>query len=287
MAGSEALPLALVALTADDVEGGLALSGEAGWNQTAEDWALFIAQGHALGYRDAAGKLVATAAAIVYGGGFGWISMVLVTPQWRHRGLASMLLEACMQRLQGLQVTPLLDATPAGEPVYRHLGFRAGFAFERWQGCGAPAMGPASVGTEGVRAAGPGDLEAIAALDRAAHGLGRRSLLRSFLGRGDTRAWMPHDGSGFVIARAGSRATQIGPLVAHDDVGAIALLAAVLHAVVGPIFLDVPRRWAELAAWLERNAFGRQRPYARMVLGSGAVPACGDRMFVLAGPEFG
>ena len=66
MAGSEALPLALVALTADDVDGGLALSGEAGWNQTAEDWALFIAQGHAIGFRDAAGTLVATAAMLTW-----------------------------------------------------------------------------------------------------------------------------------------------------------------------------------------------------------------------------
>ncbi len=149
------------------------------------------------------------------------------------------------------------------------------------------ATGPAPVEATGVRAAGARDLDAIAALDQSAHGLGRRSLLRSFLVRGDTRAWMPADGSGFVIVRAGSRATQIGPLVARDVVGAIALLAAALHAVVGPIFLDVPRRWAELAAWLEGSAFSRQRPYVRMVLGSAAVPACGERMFVLAGPEFG
>jgi len=287
MAGSDANPLTLVGLVAGDVDGGLALSGGAGWNQTADDWSLFIEQGHAIGFRTASGTLVATAAAIVYGGGLGWISMVLVAHDWRHRGLASLLLETCVKRLQAMHVTPVLDATPAGEPVYRHLGFRSGFALERWQGFVAPPAVAPPPATDGVRAAGPADLEAIAALDQSANGLSRRSLLQNFFARHDTRAWMPADGSGFLVARAGSRATQLGPLVARDVAGAIALLSAALRALVGPIFLDVPKRWAELATWLEGAGFVRQRPYVRMSLGSAATLECGERSFVLAGPEFG
>ncbi|MEO7010387.1 MAG: GNAT family N-acetyltransferase, partial [Caldimonas sp.] len=111
MAGSEAL--SLVALTRADVAGGLALSAASGWNQTADDWELFIAQGYAIGFRSASGALVATTAAIVYGGALGWISMVLVDAEWRHRGLASLLLEGCVKRLQAAHVMPVLDATPA------------------------------------------------------------------------------------------------------------------------------------------------------------------------------
>jgi predicted GNAT family acetyltransferase len=122
MEGSETL--SLVALTLSDVAGGLLLSTGAGWNQTADDWAFFIGQGQAIGFRNASGVLVATAAALVYGGGFGWISMVLVAPDWRHRGLASRLVDACVQRLRAFGVTPVLDATPAGQPVYRQLGFQ-------------------------------------------------------------------------------------------------------------------------------------------------------------------
>ena len=124
MAVSEALSLG--ALTLADVAGGLALSSGAGWNQTADDWRFFIEQGHAVGFRTPSGTVVATAAAIVYSGGLGWISMVLVAPAWRHRGLASLLVENCIQRLRSAHITPVLDATPAGEPVYRHLGIRAG-----------------------------------------------------------------------------------------------------------------------------------------------------------------
>ena len=284
MAGSDAL--SLVALMRTDVAGGLALSAAAGWNQTAEDWQLFIEQGHAIGFRTASGTLVATAAASVYGGALGWISMALVAPEWRHRGLASLLLESCVKRLQAAHVTPVLDATPAGEPVYRHLDFRSGFELERWQGT-APPGAQASMASEDVRTADPCDLDAIATLDQAASGIGRRALLQAFLARRGTRVWMAGDRSGFVVAREGRIATQIGPLAARDPSGAIALLVTALRAVAGPVFLDVPKRWSELAAWLEQAGFARQRPYLRMSLGSAAPLVCGDRMFVLAGPEFG
>lgn len=306
MAASEAL--SLIALTLADVAGGLALSDAAGWNQTADDWAFIIEHGHAIGFRTASGTWVATAAALVYSGGLGWISMVLVAQEWRHRGLASLLLDGCVKRLRAAHVTPVLDATPAGVPVYRHLGFRAGFDLERWEGSGPlalpvrSAIGGADRERErdadadrdgdnesegGVRVADAADFDLIAALDQAASGVGRRVLLQNFFVRPDTRAWISRDGSGFVLARAGHRATQIGPLAAADPAAALALLAAALRTIAGPVFLDVPKRWAALAAWLEQIGFVRQRPYTRMSLGAAAPLDCGDRLFVLAGPEFG
>jgi len=300
MVTSEALEA--VALAPADVAGGLALSSGAGWNQTADDWSWFIAQGHASGVHADDGRLVATAAAAAYGER-AWISMVLVDPAWRHRAIASRLVERTIGRLQALGVTPVLDATPAGEPVYRRLGFRAGFALERWQGVagsggerGRAAEGPASVTRRSAstvvarvapRSATLPDLEAIAALDRAANGLDRRSLLQAFLARPGTHAWLDAKGTGFVIARAGTRALQIGPLVAADTASAQALLATALAEERGPVFLDVPTRWSALAEALEARRFVRQRPFVRMDLGAPQPSACDDRLFVLAGPEFG
>jgi len=288
MAASEALSLG--SLTLADVAGGLALSSGAGWNQTADDWRFFIEQGHAVGFRTPDGTLVASAAALVYSGGLGWISMVLVAPPWRHRGLASLLVENCIRRLQAAHITPVLDATPAGAPVYRHLGFRAGFDLERWEGLGAAANDavPADAAAAAdVRRADASDLGAIAALDQAANGIGRRTLLQNLLVRHGTCAWIARDGSGFVVARAGHRAMQVGPLVASGAAGALELLGAALQALTGPVFLDVPTRWGELAERLEQLSFKHQRPYVRMSLGAAARLECGDRVFVLAGPEFG
>jgi GNAT superfamily N-acetyltransferase len=282
MVASEVLDAA--ALVPGDIAGGLALSTGAGWNQTADDWAWFIAQGHASGLRSDDGRLVATAAAAVYGDR-AWISMVLVDPAWRHRGLASRLMARTIARLRGLGVTPVLDATPAGEAVYRQLGFRAGFGLERWQGVAGPAASAAADAAQ--RPATAADLDTLAALDRAANGLDRRGLLQSFLARPGTRAWLAADGSGFVIARTGTRALQIGPLVARDADAAQALLATALKELNGPVFLDVPTRGSALAVALEARGFARQRPFVRMDLGAPQAIACDDRLFVLAGPEFG
>src|SRR5437879_9602930 len=83
-----------------DIFSALALSDEAGWNQVAEDWALFIDRGRTIGLFDSDGRLIATAAVLPYDNGFGWISMVLVTAAWRHRGLARHLMQECIAVLQ-------------------------------------------------------------------------------------------------------------------------------------------------------------------------------------------
>ena len=98
MASSDVL--AIERLTLDDVAGGLALSDAAGWNQSADDWSLFIAAGAAFGVRDETGALIATAAALPYDAATGWISMVLVAAAHRHRGIASQLVDACVASLR-------------------------------------------------------------------------------------------------------------------------------------------------------------------------------------------
>ena len=110
----------------------LNLSAEAGWNQTAEDWQIFVAHGRVTGVFAADRRLVATAAILPYAG-FGYVSMVLVTPAFRHRGIATRLLRDAIAALQAQNRTPMLDATPAGAAVYRPLGFRELFCMRRWQ----------------------------------------------------------------------------------------------------------------------------------------------------------
>jgi len=274
----------------DDVDSGLALSDGAGWNQTGGDWSLFIRHGRAIGLRDAGGGWVATAAAFPYGRDRGWISMVLVADAWRHRGLASRLMDDCVAHLRAAGIVPVLDATPAGAAVYRRIGFVPGFEIDRWERLASsadaerPPIGKSSP-------AGLADLDALVALDTAATGLDRRFLLADFLSRPETRAWRADRGRGFVIARAGRRATQIGPLAASDVAQAAALLdtaiAAASRDAGRPIFLDLPRAHRSLAERLERQGFVRQRPFVRMSLAATEAPRLGNGMFVLAGPEFG
>lgn len=279
MGATEALVGA--ALTGADVPAALALSAKVGWNQTADDWRLFIAHGRTIGLFDGEAGLVATAAALPYDNAFGYISMVIVDPAWRRRGLARRLMGECIDALRRQGRAALLDATPAGALVYRGLGFVELATMERWEREGGAADG----GGHAVDPLAPKDVENLLAADAAAFGSQRRFLLEDFLARTGTLAWT-YDG-GYLVMRQGHRATQIGPLIASSAQAARVLLAAAIAAARGRVFLDLFTTWPDLAALLESSGFKRQRPYMRMALDRTTLPGDPRRLAIAAGPEFG
>jgi len=282
MATSEVL--AIADLQARDIDACLRLSDEAGWNQNTDDWRLFIEEGRTFGVRDADGRLVATAAALPYERDLAYLSMVLVTRSQRRQGIATRLVDLCVEHIGRLGLVPVLDATPAGETVYSQQGFEVLFGLERWQGeaesTGTPA--PAS-----VRPAAPGDTEVIAALDAGATGAPRRAIIADFTGRPGSHAFLLDDRSGFVLVRRGRRAFQLGPLVAGTPAHALKLLGAALGAVSGAVFIDVPVLQKSIGDWLAARGFTRQRSFSRMAFGRSQPFGATDRLFVSAGPEFG
>src|SRR6266550_7705352 len=110
--------IAIVELGPADAPGGLALSTEAQWNQNEADWRFFLTQGTVFGARDNDGRLIATAALLPYSFGNAWISMVLVTASSRRRGLATRLVNTCLDAASQQGFTTWLDAPPAGTRVY-------------------------------------------------------------------------------------------------------------------------------------------------------------------------
>ena len=85
-------------LRIDELEMCQELSREAGWNQNGRDWRFLIESGVSFGLRRDA-RLVATAGIIPYGR-FGWICMVLVSAGERRQGIASRLMQECMEWLK-------------------------------------------------------------------------------------------------------------------------------------------------------------------------------------------
>jgi hypothetical protein len=262
----------------------MALSSEAGWNQTPDDWALFMRHGTVFGLPDANGVPVATGAILPYANGFAWISLVLVTASRRRARIGTQILQSCCTELQQRGLVGVLDATPAGERVYRPLGFEPIFKLSRWQGEG---RGPRDVLPAGVRPMMQSAIDTVAALDAAAFGADRKFLLENLLHRAPQAAFMTASADGFVLARPGRLATQIGPLVATSEVSAAVLLDAVLDAVTGRVFLDLCDRWSKLVDHIERRGFSMQRPLLRMALRHRAPFGDVERTFIVAGPEFG
>ncbi|SHJ24514.1 Acetyltransferase (GNAT) domain-containing protein [Roseomonas rosea] len=268
-------------LTPGAMPGCLALSAEAGWNQAAEDWDLFFRHGRVFGVLEA-GSPLATGAILPFpDGGFGWVSMVLVAGTKRGRGLGTAILRRCMAALEAQGLRPVLDATPAGERIYRPLGFQPQLGLTRWRGQGGGEA------PEGVRQLSTADLPALTDTDAKGFGAARGFVLEALLGRAAAQAFGAAGGSGFVLARPGRQALQIGPLVAEDEAGAIRLLDAALAATRGPVLMDLADRWPGFAAHLRERGFTPERPFNRMALKRAEPFGTPSRVFLVAGPELG
>jgi len=278
-------------LRPDELGNAQALVAEVGWNQTERDWRMFLELGRVQAIRTDAGRVIATAATLPYGG-FGWISMVLVTAAWRRRGLASQLLRNAIDGLCGAGLVPVLDATPAGREVYRTLGFADTWGFARLARPAVPS----------ARAAGSQDVSLtvqpvtddawaeICTYDAGAFGSERGRLLASLRGRmpaADLIALRESRIAGFLLGREGRIATQLGPLVAEDAATAHALLTRAIAAITGPIFIDLVDSKTAIRSFLEAQGFAFTRPLTRMVHGSASAFDDGTRTFAVVGPEFG
>jgi GNAT superfamily N-acetyltransferase len=274
MADIDAVPL--VELGVGEAQAGLVLSTEAHWNQNAADWCFFLSQGSVFGVRDKS-QLVATAALLPYSSGNAWISMVLVTANWRRRGIATRLVDACLIRATKLGLTTWLDATPDGANVYGPLGFTPALQLRRLR-LEKPRQS---------RAATPlstASLDEFIARDRSAMGFDRHRLLTEFAGRSETR--MLSHGDAMAIVRSGRAARQIGPLLAENPQRALALVDAIVHSEPGPWLLDAVSSQGEFLAGLADSGWTIERPFQRMRFGR-ATTQGKELPFAVAGPEFG
>jgi GNAT superfamily N-acetyltransferase len=294
-----------------DLAGCLALSLSAEWNQNEADWRMMLDLGRGWGIDapsdDGSTALAASVVVIPYspspyaahspgaaGGGVGhagcaWVSMVLVLPQFRRLGLAKQLLRHALGILQTEGMLPVLDATPAGYPVYLQQGFGPTWGFRRYRRA-AISLDPAAADAPRTRRITDDDWPAIMAFDGAAFGADRKRLLQALARRMPQAARVAQqDGriTGFVLGRDGREACQIGPLVADDARIAQILVDDVLDTVATPVQVDLADRHLSLLQGLVARGFMLQRPFTRMVLGAPDAPGDPARVVLMAGPELG
>jgi len=269
--------LAIVQLDAGSAREGLVLSAEAHWNQNEADWGFFLNEGTVFGIRDGDGRLIATAALLPYGGGNAWISMVLVTQAWRRRGLATKLVDACLEQAAAQGLTPWLDATPAGATVYGPLGFKPVLELRRLRFAGS---GAATRRGE----IGDGSIDDLIVRDRGAMGFERSALLREFAGRSGSR--VVSQGGALALVRDGRTARQIGPLYANDAADAVTLVEAIAASEAGALLIDVVGGHSVFLDNLTSAGWSIERPFQRMRFHRAIAPGP-ELPFAVAGPEFG
>lgn len=253
----------ITTLTPDDIEAGMRLSTQAGWNQVATDWERFIdlsPNGCFAGRVD--GQVVATTCLVTYED-VTWIGMVLVDEAHRCNGYGTALFEHALNSVrEDSRMEIGLDATEDGASIYRQSGFQVVSPIERWSGT-------LKSGDSGDAATvlPPSEADAIYTLDQQAVGIDRSHLLERLLSEVGTSALgIREDGqlTGYGILRPGRKCPQLGPIIVSDPTDLILLLNGTSTVLSDPtIIVDIFPN-AETTEILESYGLSKQRELVRM-----------------------
>ena len=275
-------------MVAGDVPAGLALCRSAGWNQTAEDWKLFLrlSPDRCRVAVDDEGQVRGTVTTVRYDDRFSWIGMVLVDPDYQRQGIGIQLLRESLQILSD-EDTVKLDATPAGRHIYVQLDFVDEYRISRMEAAQPVPEKPSS----DVRLILPDDLPALFEFDCAVFGAHREDVLKSVLGSNPALGWLSEDANGingYCFGRSGFEFTHIGTVVANDaHVARDVVSAAIRNSGKKPVLIDSLQHSEEWAQWLSSIGFKEQRPLIRMYRGTNAYPGLPHKQYAILGPEFG
>jgi GNAT superfamily N-acetyltransferase len=273
-------------MTIADIPAGMHLKEQAGWNQLEADWRrLLDLQPDGCFIAEWEGIPAGTVTTCRFGP-VAWIAMMLVDERFRNRGIGRALMTHALHDLDTRGVRTIrLDATPLGRPLYESLGFIARAEFARFQG-----VLPSCKESQRLAEASSLDLlDAIAELDRKVTGTDRARLLR--------RLAADHPGSlhvvrqkgnvaGFLMARPGARARQVGPCIADERAGPLLFADARKRYAGESVFLDIPTSHESAGAIAASWGLNPGRLLTRMDRGPRVVEHL-EQLWTSAGPEKG
>ena len=273
-----------------DMDGLMKLKNAEGWNQLEKDWALLI---H---YKEAVNlvalmenRIVGSVTALNYANSVAWIGMMLVEKEYRGQGIGKGLMCAVLDKL-GNCASIKLDATPAGRPLYRKLGFKDEYTLYRMINplLSKIPMGENRIEPEMMR---PDDIPDVATFDKEVFGADRTELITRLYEAYPALAWLIRENqqvAGFCLGRPGKNFTQLGPVHAASDVLAESLIRSAINQIPDQsVVVDIPADQCQLRHWLEIQGFKTQRPFERMYLKHNPHPGKIESVYLIAGPELG
>jgi len=227
------------------------LTVSVGWPHRRRDLAFLIEHGRGYVGCDEIGRAIGAALWVPMGPDHAQLGMSLTVPRFEARRGWRWLWDRNRDEAAGR--TLMCNAMWNRVPVYEDEGFRRVGKVHQFQGRAAmPGPLPAPPAGEELRLGGLADLADIRRLDRAALDCDRSAILAAALERWDLRV-IARKGTitGFAICRPFGRGHVIGPIVAGDDAGAIALAAPFVAEHAGDFLrVDSARTAGEFAAFL-------------------------------------
>jgi GNAT superfamily N-acetyltransferase len=269
-----------------DVPAGHALSQALSWPHRPEDWAQMfrLCEGVVLEHD---GHVTGTSFTCNQGG-YASIGLVIVDSRHQGQGLGRRLMEQSIAAAGGRNV--LLNATLAGAPLYRRLGFKAVSGLNQYQAvldAPVPAVPPPT--GHRLRDVKASDLPALFDMACTGTGMDRRAVLTELILGGSRVRVLEHGQSlsGVALCRRFGRGYLIGPVLAPSVDLAVCLIADLLQDLAGSfVRIDSPSE-SGLHAWLQRIGLNHVDGVEHMVLGEPATPSANVQQFALASQALG
>lgn len=159
---------------------------------------------------------------------FAYIGLMSVHPSMQKRGVGQLIMEQLLTWLEARRCpTVLLDATPAGTPLYERYGFQQEsrtLVLNRTQ---SVSFSPPSAGE--ISFARIEDIPELAAFDTPCFGANREALLRLYLTENSRRVLLKRDAAGKLMGYLIAQPRTLGPWVALDEETGEHLLAQALR----------------------------------------------------------
>ncbi len=220
--------------------------------------------------------------AITYGA-IARIGLMAVHPDLQRQGIGQAIMEHLLEwaAVRGA-TTVLLDATPAGVPLYTRLGF-ATDDYARAYICSQPALlaGPTA---EAVKALQPADLPEVIAFDAERFGASRAAILARYGELLAGRAFVARDSRGSVAGYLIAQSQRLGPWLAETPEAAEALLHQALPLYPANAQVLVPECNQAATTLLERAGFTPGRRWHSMR--RGGVPDLQRRQWLYGYANF-
>jgi GNAT superfamily N-acetyltransferase len=276
--------------TSHDIKKAMELVLAERWNQTDTEWHILMGNPQNVCLvAEVENELVGTATAINYNNKVAWIGMVLVSKNFRGQGISKKLLSNLLEQLTFCKCIKL-DATPAGQPVYKKMGFEDEYLINRMTCLSFSKyyLVNGDIMSQGVQKE---DIPAIVDLDKNTFGADRSQLIKALIFNNPEKCFVIKDKdriSGFALGRKGNRFHHIGPVVASSVFDAIQLILHALNELRGQsVVIDILKDKNELYLELLSLGFEKQRNFSRMYLHSNLYPGDINHQYLICGPEFG
>ena len=277
-------------LRSEDIPDAMEFVLDEGWNQTENDWLLFIE--NPLNVCKAAeinGKLVGTIASMNYSGKKVWVSMVLVHKDYRGKGISRLLLDAALNELSSCNSIKL-DATDAGLAGYRKFGFYDEYRVLEVVNISFQGL-PEEDDDNKPQLIRKEDIPEIIEFDKLAFGADRSGLIEYLINNFPKKSFLLKKNekmTGYALGRQGNKYHRIGPVSSVSSKDAKILIRHALENLYRePIVIDILDEKRELTVWLSSLGFTEKRYFTRMYQYNNPHPGRRDLLHVIAGPEFG